>query len=140
MDYYFLFVSTLPRATTSITRHPYFVRVFIATHSQALTNAIIPLKSFPFRFLFIRFVDESNAANHICCVDLISPSVVNLAANLVLLHHASISRQFFNEFKSVTHCFQTLGSLLSDRHKSYETALEAILQHEGGSETSFQIK
>ena len=104
--------------------------------SKCLTDSIIARLPLPFLLLLVHFVDQSDATDHICRVNIVTTAIVDLLADVRMLDLCCVTGQFFNELERIDHLTERLCSFLSYRHQSNQARLQAILQHESSSLSS----
>ena len=85
--------------------------------SEGVIYSIIAGLSFTLLPLLVHLVDESDRANHISSINVVTPAVINLLANLSLLDGRGASSQLLDEFEGIDHLLQRLCPLLGDGHK-----------------------
>ena len=114
--------------------------VTVRPDSKSIADSIISGLALSLLALLIDLVDEANGANDIGRIDFVRPCIVQLLANVRLLHHARVAGQLLDELEGVDHHAQRLGALLRDCHQSDQAGLQAVLEHEGRSVAPLEVE
>ena len=108
--------------------------------SKSIADSIISGLALSLLPLLIDLVDQADRTNDIGRVDFIRPCIVQLLANVRLLHHARVSGQLLHELKGVDHHAERLGALLRDCHQGDQAGLQAVLEHKGRTVAPLQVE